>query len=980
MASGHLGQICLRDGDQRLQDRVHVQTPDNVEGVVDGYSEEPLSKRGPRKRTPVHVGQESHQRNSGVTRHTRFLLPDFPSSQGIGRLETNPEPQGVQQIRSAPFLSDGDTANSHGLPGGGGPTKAEHLRTFEGLQPIRNVGDLYRFKRRLLSRGRGARAHQIPPVRLQRQGLRVSGAPLRSVDGSQRLYADRKGHRGLPQNSRGRHAPVPRRLVDEESVEIVGRAPPRLDAFLGGQTGIPRERGKISTRPHSDSGLPGFDPGPPEYARVPERKENPQGYPPGGLFAGENCPAGKDLAEVSRTLVQPPRVGPHGGSPHTADPTDAPRPVGAGLRQPLRAHLSERGNPRRVRMVGVAGQPSGGSTLPASRSDYVDCDGCLKGGLGRPPWRLGGLRALVKSLGQATHQLARALSGLANPEAFPTSVAGHCCGCHFRQYHHGCLYQQGGRDSVPVSVPLGTGRLGMVQATRDLSCGQPPVGRQERPRGRPVPRDPPSSDGVDPPQRGDQCDISALAHTACGPVRVGEEPQVASVLLNSAVPVIERGERPDAELGLPLRVRVPTDSPHTESAAEAEASADSPDPPGSPVLAQPAVVSPDDVDVDGSSEGDLSEGRPPEERGHRDEVPQTGGDEVDCMASVRKSFVDRGFSANVADTAARARRESTRRVYGSRLKHYQRWCVDRGVDPVKAPLTEVAEFLENLRTVRHKGNPLAPSTFAGYRSAIHQGFSDGSTVSSNTDLSTLLKGIFVVTAKPRTLKETWDLPTVLRYLAGPPFEPLATAPLKSVAVKTAFLIQLASARRVSWVHSCRIDPSHLRWENGGVRLLPSLLLDKNQSSSFTPSSVFLLSLKEHSPDDKVHCPLRALKWYLKLTEPLRGAEKALFIISKEPYKKASKGTVAGWVKEAISGAYSHLSREQREQMGIRAHDTRGVATTWAATMGVPFEEIMDAAAWSRPQTFARFYLKDLPAMRGRFSRAVMVAAGTAARN
>ena len=171
----------------------------------------------------------------------------------------------------------------------------------------------------------------------------------------------------------------------------------------------------------------------------------------------------------------------------------------------------------------------------------------------------------------------------------------------------------------------------------------------------------------------------------------------------------------------------------------------------------------------------------------------------------------------------------------------------------------------------------------------------------------------------------------------------------------------------------------MRWEYGGVCLLPSLLLDKNQSMSFTLSSVFLLSLKEHSPDDKVHCPLRALRWYLKLTEPLRGAEKALFIISKEPFKKASKGTVAAWVKEAISGAYSHLSREQREQMGIRAHNTRGVTTTWAATVGVLFEEIMDAAAWSRPQTFARFYLKDLPVMKGRFSRAVMVVAGTAAR-
>ena len=323
---------------------------------------------------------------------------------------------------------------------------------------------------------------------------------------------------------------------------------------------------------------------------------------------------------------------------------------------------------------------------------------------------------------------------------------------------------------------------------------------------------------------------------------------------------------------MPLRICVSTDGTPPESVAEVEASTNGPDPTGGPVLAQPAVVPPTDIDADGSAMGDLPEGRSPEERGHGDAVPQTGGHEVNCMASVRKSFVDRGFSANVADTAARARRESTRRVYGSRLRHYQRWCVDRDVDPVKEPLTEVAEFLENLRTIRHKGNPLAPSTFAGYRSAIaaiHQGFPDGSTVSLNTDPSTLLKGIFVVAARPRTLRETWDLPTVLKYLAGPPFEPLHAALLKSVAIKMAFLIQLAFARRVIWVHSCRIAPSHLRWENGVVRLLPSLLLDKNQSLSFTPSSVFLLSLKEHSPDDKVHCPLRALKWYLKLTKPLR---------------------------------------------------------------------------------------------------------------
>ena len=353
--------------------------------------------------------------------------------------------------------------------------------------------------------------------------------------------------------------------------------------------------------------------------------------------------------------------------------------------------------------------------------------------MGRPPRQLGGLRALIKKLGPATHQLARALSGLAYPEAFPTSVAGHCCGCHFRKFHHSCLYQQGERDPVPVSVPSGSGRLGTVQATRYLSCGQPPVRGQERPCGCLVQGEPPSPDKVNPPQRGDQSDLSTLANPACGPVRVREEPQAASVLLNPAVPVIERCERADAELGMPLRICLSTDGTRPESVAEVVASTDGPDPTGGPVLAQPAMVPPNDVDADGSAAGDLPEGRSPEERGHGDAVPQTGGDEVNCMASVRKSFVDRGFSANIADTAARARRESTCRVYGSRLRHYQRWCVDRGVDPIKAPLMEVAEFLKNLRTIWHKGNPLAPSTFAGYRSAIvaiHQGFPDGSTVSS----------------------------------------------------------------------------------------------------------------------------------------------------------------------------------------------------------------------------------------------------------
>ena len=65
------------------------------------------------------------------------------------------------------------------------------------------------------------------------------------------------------------------------------------------------------------------------------------------------------------------------------------------------------------------------------------------------------------------------------------------------------------------------------------------------------------------------------------------------------------------------------------------------------------------------------------------------------------------------------------------------------------PLTEVEEFMN--------GTPCSGYD-AGYRlaiAAIHQGFPDGSMVLHDTYLSNLLKGIYVVTARPRTLRETW---------------------------------------------------------------------------------------------------------------------------------------------------------------------------------------------------------------------------------
>ena len=360
-------------------------------------------------------------------------------------------------------------------------------------------------------------------------------------------------------------------------------------------------------------------------------------------------------------------------------------------------------------------------------------------------------------------------------------------------------------------------------------------------------------------------------------------------------------------------------------------------------------------------------------------LPGAGATKVDCVEALRRSILAQGFSEKVADTAAKGHRESTRRVYGARASHFARWCAARAVDPYTAPVTEVADFLTDLSKMPHEGKPMAHSTIVGYRTAIasiHSGFEGGVSVSSHPVLSALMKGIYVDRAQVRTLRPTWDLPKVLEHLSKSPFEPMAKASLRDLSIKTAFLVQLASGRRGSWMHACKVDEGHLRKETGGWRLLPALLLDKNQGPGFTPSSVFLSSLKDLSPDDRLHCPVRALNWYISRTKEVRGNERFLFISSKEPHNRAAQSTIAGWVREAINSVYRHLSSEERRALGIRAHDTRGVAASWALLAGVPIQEMMDAAAWKTPVTFARHYLKDLPNLKGRFGRAIISTAGS----
>ena len=106
--------------------------------------------------------------------------------------------------------------------------------------------------------------------------------------------------------------------------------------------------------------------------------------------------------------------------------------------------------------------------------------------------------------------------------------------------------------------------------------------------------------------------------------------------------------------------------------------------------------------------------------------------------------------------AARSRRRSTRDIYSSRLRHFASWCSGRDLDPTQAPLISVADFFMHLFR-----SGLQVTTIRNYRSAIaaiHQGFADGSSISSNDAIHHLFRGMFTQRPPVKRLIPSWDRP------------------------------------------------------------------------------------------------------------------------------------------------------------------------------------------------------------------------------
>jgi integrase len=190
----------------------------------------------------------------------------------------------------------------------------------------------------------------------------------------------------------------------------------------------------------------------------------------------------------------------------------------------------------------------------------------------------------------------------------------------------------------------------------------------------------------------------------------------------------------------------------------------------------------------------------------------------------------------------------------------------------------VADFLMHLFEDRES----SISTIRGYRTAIAKvlSYATGTDISHADILSDLISSF--EHKRPRRCNPfpKWDLKLVLASLLKPPYEPLGTADRKALTLKTCFLLFLTSGSRCGEIHA--LDIKHIvqreKWKFVTLAPHPS----SSRSTGSRNFEGFQIEALKHRlgsglEQEALLCPVRALKYYLDRTKPLRGDNTQLFV-------------------------------------------------------------------------------------------------------
>ncbi|CAG2220016.1 unnamed protein product [Mytilus edulis] len=118
-----------------------------------------------------------------------------------------------------------------------------------------------------------------------------------------------------------------------------------------------------------------------------------------------------------------------------------------------------------------------------------------------------------------------------------------------------------------------------------------------------------------------------------------------------------------------------------------------------------------------------------------------------------------------------------------------------------------------------------------------------------------------------------------------------------------------------------------------------------------------------TPSDSISvllCPVRILSIYLERTCSLRSVSNSrLFIPIKKGISDLSVKTISTWICKCISLAYGSSKAELLNSFNVKAHDVRGISTSWALFNSASLEEVLSAGFWRNENSFISHYLQSM---------------------
>lgn len=385
----------------------------------------------------------------------------------------------------------------------------------------------------------------------------------------------------------------------------------------------------------------------------------------------------------------------------------------------------------------------------------------------------------------------------------------------------------------------------------------------------------------------------------------------------------------------------------------------------SPELAEQTLVSSDFTGIDRGPHSVASIARPVDTAQGKTMASEPGSLVPGSMENKLRALIEEGLSEQVAQTIIAARSQSTYKAYEAGWTHFSRWCAGRDdpLDPFVTDVTQILAYLDNCLKVEK----LSHSTIRNriHAIALYHRLFPLTALSRHVWVKNFLKGAHRLCPRAKDIHPVWDLQLVLQSLRDVPFEPMVSGRLRWLTLKTIFIIAITSAKRVGEIQALSMNPKYLNISPAGVRLrlnpsfIPKVNSEENRESE--------ILLPPFCPNENPHsrntlrflCPVRAVSKYLEATKAFRQTD-ALFVCFGEGPKKgckASKATISRWVRICIQEAYQ--AKGQVPPEGIKAHQTRGQAASWAQFNGASITDICKSATWTSACTFARFYQLNL---------------------